>query len=179
MGKIVALLAEEGDDISNLQPPADAPHVTKKQPEPPEPASRPTPSAEPRTTPSPSHSPKHVEHSRPLFPSVLRLLQTYDVPNLEKIKGTGVRGMLTKGDILAHLGMASSPTGTYKETKTIEQVSPPKEKEVKVNIIYDFSTPYVNFIFSSLLMDLPSEDLSSLISLGLQFVHGLLQVLLH
>jgi len=131
VGKIVALLAEEGDDISNLQPPADAPQDTKKQSEQREPASHLPPSAEPQTTPSSSHSSKHVEHSRPLFPSVLRLLQTYDVPNLEKIKGTGVRGMLTKGDILAHLGMASSPTGTYKETKTIEQVSPPKEKEVK------------------------------------------------
>ncbi|KXN82636.1 hypothetical protein AN958_02487 [Leucoagaricus sp. SymC.cos] len=34
--------------------------------------------------------------------------------DLDAIRGTGVRGMLTKGDILTHLGRASGPNGTYK-----------------------------------------------------------------
>jgi len=29
--------------------------------------------------------------------------------------GTGVRGMLTKGDVLAYLGKASGPNGTFKD----------------------------------------------------------------
>jgi hypothetical protein len=56
----------------------------------------------------------NAEHSRPLFPSVHRLLLEHTVTNLEKIKGTGVRGMLTKGDILTFLGKASNPLGTFK-----------------------------------------------------------------
>lgn len=46
----------------------------------------------------------------------MRLLAEHHVSakDAKKIKGTGVRGMLTKGDVLAHLGLASSPTGTFK-----------------------------------------------------------------
>jgi len=133
VGKIIALLAEEGDDISNLQPPAEEAK--------PEPAQRSTPpepeisKSEPAPTPStsaPSHSHKHFEHSRPLFPSVLRLLQEHNVDSLDKIKGTGVRGMLTKGDILAHLGLASGPTGTFKEKHGLdEHGSKPGQKSEK------------------------------------------------
>jgi pyruvate/2-oxoglutarate dehydrogenase complex dihydrolipoamide acyltransferase (E2) component len=54
---------------------------------------------------------------------VARLLQEYGIQDLEKIKGTGMRGMLTKGDVLAFLGKASSPTGTFKQT----QLSPGSE----------------------------------------------------
>jgi hypothetical protein len=61
----------------------------------------------------------------------MRLLQEHSVADPEKIKGTGVRGMLTKGDVLAHLGLASSPTGTYKEAKKVEQAPAPKKEEVK------------------------------------------------
>lgn len=121
VGKIIALLAEEGDDISNLQPPVEE---TKSEPtyqSAPEPE---TPKPEPVPTPStsvPSQSHNHFEHSRPLFPSVLRLLQEHNVDSLDKVKGTGVRGMLTKGDILAHLGLASGPTGTFKEKHGLDE----------------------------------------------------------
>lgn len=74
----------------------------------------------PQSTLTPTPAPKvthHVSHSRPLFPSVARLLQEYGVQDPEKIKGTGIRGMLTKGDVLAFLGKASSPTGTFKLTQ--------------------------------------------------------------
>jgi pyruvate/2-oxoglutarate dehydrogenase complex dihydrolipoamide acyltransferase (E2) component len=57
---------------------------------------------------------RHAEHARPLFPSVHRLLLEHTVTNLEDIKGTGVRGMLTKGDVLTFLGKASNPLGTFK-----------------------------------------------------------------
>jgi pyruvate/2-oxoglutarate dehydrogenase complex dihydrolipoamide acyltransferase (E2) component len=80
-------------------------------------------------TPKPTH---HVSHSRPLFPSVARLLQEYGVQDSEKIKGTGVRGMLTKGDVLAFLGKASSPTGTFKQAELKPGSGAPKAAEVKV-----------------------------------------------
>jgi len=134
VGRVIALLAEEGDDISNLQPPAEeAKPEPTQQPAPSEPA---TPKSEPSQTPStstPLHLHKNLEHSRPLFPSVLRLLQEHNVDSVDKIKGTGVRGMLTKGDILVHLGLASGPTGTFKETHGLdEHKAKPAQKSEKV-----------------------------------------------
>jgi len=130
VGKVIALLAEEGDDLSNLKAPAEESKPAAKEPEPSQPAP-PAPKPASESQPAKPHSTKHVQHSRPLFPSVMRLLQEHNVPDPEKIKGTGVRGMLTKGDVLAHLGLASSPTGTYKEAKKSEQVPIPKKEEVK------------------------------------------------
>lgn len=80
---------------------------------------------------------KHIEHLRPLFPSVSRLLQEHDIPDLEKIKGTGVRGMLTKGDVLAYLGKASSPTGTFKEAEKTAEAPKKVEAEVRAPRLYD------------------------------------------
>ncbi|KAF8232291.1 single hybrid motif-containing protein [Tricholoma matsutake] len=119
VGKVIALLAEEGDDISNLQPPKEEKPVSKQatlssSPLLPE---RPTPVPEMSFLP-PSlelHSSTPLSHSRPLFPSVHRLLLEFGIKDPESIKGTGVRGMLTKGDVLAYLGKASGPLGTYKE----------------------------------------------------------------
>ncbi|KAI0059047.1 single hybrid motif-containing protein [Artomyces pyxidatus] len=130
VGQVIALLAEEGDDISNLEAPKEQPKPNAEpakadapSPPPPPPSSAPSP-------PAASHSSKHIEHSRPLFPSVARLLVEHNVEDPEKIKGTGIRGMLTKGDVLAFLGKASSPTGTYKEEKKSEA---PKKAEAKAD----------------------------------------------
>lgn len=73
-----------------------------------------------------------VSHSRPLFPSVARLLHEHSVQDPEKIKGTGVRGMLTKGDVLAFLGKASSPTGTFKPAQPRPESGASKVVEAKV-----------------------------------------------
>ena len=134
VGKVIALLAEEGDDISNLQPPVEE---TKPEPTPQSaPSESTTTKSEPAPTPSmstPSPSHKHIEHSRPLFPSVSRLLQEHNIDSVDKIKGTGVRGMLTKGDILAHLGLASGPTGTFKEKHGLdEHKAKPAQKSEKI-----------------------------------------------
>ncbi|KAI6043007.1 single hybrid motif-containing protein [Pisolithus marmoratus] len=132
VGKIIALLAEEGDDISNLEAPqegvkpspaGDTP--TTSPPEPPRVASQKPDSVQEKNE---AH---HPTHSKPLLPSVLRLLVENNIKNPEAIKGTGVRGQLTKGDVLVHLGKASSPTGTYKETKK-EAVVPQKDEPPKL-----------------------------------------------
>ncbi|KAG2158053.1 pyruvate dehydrogenase X component [Suillus bovinus] len=125
VGKIIALLAEEGDDISNLE----APKEESKPAPSPQPETQATPPPPPAPAPQPtaskvSHHPKHSKH---LLPSVIRLLIEGNVVDAEAIPGTGVRGMLTKGDVLAYLGRASSPMGTFKEAK--KEVSEPKRVE--------------------------------------------------
>ncbi|KAJ7581512.1 pyruvate dehydrogenase X component [Mycena floridula] len=114
VGKVIALLAEEGDDISNLEAPKEkeAPKVA----EPPQPTPESPKASDSEPTPKPAHSGSLPSHSRPFFPSVHRLLLEHGVSDAESIKGSGVRGMLTKGDVLAFLGMASSPFGTFKES---------------------------------------------------------------
>jgi pyruvate/2-oxoglutarate dehydrogenase complex dihydrolipoamide acyltransferase (E2) component len=121
------MLAEEGDDISNIEvpkdeeakPPKSSSNESEKSSASSSSASS-TKSSENTTssTPEAGSPSKHAPHtSKPLMPSVARLLVEYDVSaqDAESIKGTGLRGMLTKGDVLAHLGKAQSPTGAYKE----------------------------------------------------------------
>ena len=134
VGKVIALLAEEGDDISNLQPPVEEvkPEPTQ-QSTPSEPTTQKSEPAPTPSTPTPPPLHKHIEHSRPLFPSVVRLLQEHNIDSIDKIKGTGIRGMLTKGDVLAHLGLASGPTGTFKEKHGLdEHTAKPAQKSEKV-----------------------------------------------
>jgi hypothetical protein len=45
--------------------------------------------------------------------------------------------MLTKGDVLAFLGKASGPMGTYKETPPPMAQAQPKKEEYKVRFISD------------------------------------------
>ncbi|KAG8697770.1 hypothetical protein FRC09_007649 [Ceratobasidium sp. 395] len=124
VGTLIAMLAEEGDDISNLQPPPES--ETKpaaKKEESTSSASSSSSSGSTSSAPSPpqpqqSGSTHHDFPKGPIFPSVMRLLAENNVSakDAKKIKGTGIRGMLTKGDVLAHLGLASTPTGTFKIT---------------------------------------------------------------
>jgi pyruvate/2-oxoglutarate dehydrogenase complex dihydrolipoamide acyltransferase (E2) component len=112
VGKLIALLAEEGDDLSNIEIPAEttsaAPSASQS-----EPAQPPSPSPSARKGPT-----EYVHPDGPIFPSVLRLLNELQVSDFKRIKGTGVRGMITKGDVLAFLGKASTPTGTFKHVST-------------------------------------------------------------
>ncbi|KAG5723960.1 hypothetical protein E4T56_gene9743 [Termitomyces sp. T112] len=117
VGKVIALLAEQGDNISNLEAPKQEKLVHEPQgstplPPSPEPVKT-TPSAPSSSATLHAHSSHSISHSRPIFPSVHRLLAEFGITNPEDIKGTGVRGMLTKGDVLTYLGKASGPTGTF------------------------------------------------------------------
>lgn len=139
MGKLIALLVEEGDDISSLEVPTEeaAPSELSKQTEPDKKADA-SPSA------SAPAGPKHTSHIHvegPVFPSVARLINEAGIKDYKKIKGTGVRGMLTKGDVLAYMGKASSPTGTYKKAAAAPTpgtqagtagAAGPARKEIKV-----------------------------------------------
>ena len=128
------MLAQEGDDISNLEAPKESitePPKVKEETSTNQAggSQQPTSSPPSSSTPKPSHNVHDIQHSRPLFPSVLRLLIENGITDADKIKGTGVRGMLTKGDVLAYLGKASSPTGTFKEE--VKPLTEAPKKEVK------------------------------------------------
>ncbi|KDQ33962.1 hypothetical protein PLEOSDRAFT_1080979 [Pleurotus ostreatus PC15] len=128
VGKVIALLAEEGDDISNLEAPKDEAALSP-------PSSAPE-SASPSLSSAPSsshHDGGHVSISGPLFPSVQRLLWEHaaSIPDASQITGTGVRGMLTKGDVLAFLGLASHPLGSAKNALVKKQEGAVAQKAVK------------------------------------------------
>ncbi|KAK1219836.1 pyridoxine biosynthesis protein [Marasmius sp. AFHP31] len=144
VGKVIALLAEEGDDISNLEVPkeedsAPAPEASSSSAPKSESKSESQPPSESSSSSSSASAPTynvHPTHSRPLFPSVQRLLTENGIADGSKITGTGIRGMLTKGDVLAFLGKASGPLGTFKPPPSpIEQaaqsagVAPKKEEK--------------------------------------------------
>jgi len=124
VGKTIAVLAEEGDDISNVQVPEEAEPESKtagaskdaSQPDKPltdtKTPSNMTSDSSPKKKEAQGHSIK-LDLSKPMFPSVILLLEENGL-SPDKVKGTGRRGMLTKGDVLAYLGKASSPTGTWK-----------------------------------------------------------------
>lgn len=144
VGKTIALLVEEGDDISNLEIPEDEakPAEPTKSTEP----EKRSESAPPAASPTPpKHRTSHIHIDGPVFPSVIRLLNEAGIEDYKKIKGTGVRGMLTKGDVLAFIGRASSPTGTYKKSPAPQAASAaptPAKKEIRVssfdlNLLYD------------------------------------------
>ncbi|KAJ3981104.1 pyruvate dehydrogenase X component [Lentinula detonsa] len=127
IGRVIALLAEEGDDISNLEPPkeeSEAPRLEPSSSSSTLPSSSSTPQSHETVPPQQLHT-EPTSHSGPIFPSVYRLLAENNIQDASQIHGTGVRGMVTKGDVLAFLGKASGPLGTFKPSPT------PIQKAVK------------------------------------------------
>ena len=137
VGKLIALFVEEGDDISSIEIPKDE---ESSQPKPVEASSSQSTFTPPSTASEPSGASSsapasqlyhgEVKSSRPLFPSVLRILQENGITDAEKIKGTGVRGMVTKGDVLTFLGKASGPLGTWKQALEKEEAKMKSEKSL-------------------------------------------------
>ena len=112
---LIAWLAEEGDDLSQVpetkgasQPPRDAPKGAAED----APKQAPTPASSERKNEVP-HGTDTVHVTKPTFPSVLRLAHERGISEPEKvIQGTGRHGMITKGDVLAYLGDIKSAYGT-------------------------------------------------------------------
>ncbi|KIP02644.1 hypothetical protein PHLGIDRAFT_111879 [Phlebiopsis gigantea 11061_1 CR5-6] len=139
VGKLIALLAEEGDDIVNLEVPKDEEPSQSPPTESsssasqsqststPSPASHDSPAAS-SSVPESLHHHGEIKSSRTLFPSVLRILQDNGITDADQIKGTGIRGMVTKGDVLTFLGEASGPLGTWKEALEKDEEKMKSEK---------------------------------------------------
>ena len=111
VGQIIAVLAEEGDDISSVEVPAEDSQ-----------RSLPTPSTrgaeedtkfKEQTNKQPdeqdSGQSKRVLHFTTSYPpAVLRLLREYGIKDPQSIPATGPRGRLLKGDVLAYVGSIKS-----------------------------------------------------------------------
>jgi len=112
---VIAYVAEEGDDLSDLPDPSEARSNNEKSKEE-------APKEAPKksdATAAPSESKGPVHFTKPVFPSVQRLSHQYGISEPEKdIKGTGPHGMLTKGDVLAYLGKIKGAYGTAKPSHT-------------------------------------------------------------
>ncbi|GAA5912480.1 Pdx1p [Sporobolomyces salmoneus] len=151
VGQTIALLAEEGDDISNLEfpPPSSSSSESSASPSESKPSvtesDAPTPSPKtPTTHASAIHA--HPTHSKPLLPSVLRQLALAGITDTSEIKATGHKGMLTKGDVLAFLGKIGNPHGSIKKENlhqkhpALEYAASPKDTKPQVQIQLDGPT---------------------------------------
>lgn len=128
VGERIAVMAEEGDDLSSLEVPAEdqsavkgqeakkeesAPQAEKaassaepeksSQSQPSESTSSSKPAAKPDAT---GQGGKAQMQTYPLYPSVQQLLHENGLPSSEadKIPASGPKGRLLKGDVLAYLG---------------------------------------------------------------------------
>ncbi|BGP28243.1 pyridoxine biosynthesis protein [Rhodotorula toruloides] len=150
VGKLIAILAEEGDDLANIEVPseeaaaASSPADSKSEAGPTSPTASDAPARSPATpSPTPSAIHAHPHHSKPLLPSVLRLLALNGIQDASEIKGTGHNGVLTKGDVLAFMGKISSPRGSMPKEKphgghpANEYTATPKDVEKPVEVQLD------------------------------------------
>lgn len=124
VGQVIAVLAEEGDDLSSITIPEAAPPAPPAAPAPPQQPEqakevKEQKAAEQKAREQPRderkhHEHKEIKHSKPLFPSVSRLLQesSLSTDEISKLKGTGRHGMLTKGDVLLALGKVKNRYGS-------------------------------------------------------------------
>ena len=111
VGTRIAVVAEEGDDISSLEiPPDESPTPAKaaEAPETPAPAAPEPKSAPPTSVPPEDSKPgrRPSKQTYPLLPSVAHLLKEngLDETAISAITPTGPNGRLLKGDVLAFLG---------------------------------------------------------------------------
>ncbi|KAK9371170.1 hypothetical protein V1509DRAFT_613813 [Lipomyces kononenkoae] len=121
VGTTIAVIAEPGDDLASLEIPepvtkSAAPvagaEPVKQAPPPPSPAPKAAPSVEPASAPKKvaTASGSKADPSQVFFPSVLGLLHANHISEAEAIQNisaSGPKGRITKGDVLAYLGVVS------------------------------------------------------------------------
>ncbi|KAK0646159.1 hypothetical protein B0T16DRAFT_330288 [Cercophora newfieldiana] len=127
VGTRIAVIAEEGDDISALEIPADETPQPKSAAEPAKPEQPSTPVAESQPSAPTSDTPKAApkSHGRgpkrvfPPLPSVLHLLKENGLNEsaISDITPTGPNGRILKGDVLAFLGKINAKTPSEVSTR--------------------------------------------------------------
>ncbi|ORY99733.1 hypothetical protein BCR42DRAFT_430072 [Absidia repens] len=107
VNSLIALLAEEGDDISNVQVPEDQQDGGNTT----TPASAKEQQVENKVTPPTPVAPL-AHHDldtsmlkKPLSPAVFSLVMRHHIKDLGAIEASGPGGRILKGDVLAHLGL--------------------------------------------------------------------------
>ncbi|KAI8365262.1 uncharacterized protein BYT42DRAFT_158332 [Radiomyces spectabilis] len=159
VNSMIALLAEEGDDISNVEIPKDdgaAPAAAEQSQEsaaPAEPEVQPSKAAAAPTTPMDHHDLDTSKLKKPLSPAVLSLVLKHHIKDLDKIKASGPGGRILKGDVLAHLGMiAPKPMPKFNNS-----AAPPRDqivfaKPAEAKIVKD-EAPLPTFISKRVALD--------------------------
>ncbi|KAK4519969.1 uncharacterized protein ATC70_010213 [Mucor velutinosus] len=128
VNSLIALIAEEGDDISNVEIPAEEESsstpaaAAAAEEEKPTSTSAPTPTASPIS----HHDIDTSKLKKPLSPAVLSLVLKYGIKDVDSIKASGNGGRILKGDVLAHLGLIK-PKPAPKATLSI---APPRDQIV-------------------------------------------------
>lgn len=116
VGTRIAVLAEEGDDISSLEIPPDSspkPKQESKEASKSESQSASQPPAESTTpAPQPKSKGKAPKQTYPLLPSVIHLVKENGLEEsaIGEMTPTGPNGRLLKGDVLAYLGKIKAST---------------------------------------------------------------------
>lgn len=117
VGTRIAVIAEEGDDISSLEVPVDeSPKQSAAPTEAPneESKSEPVPQKERTASVTPAahggKGGKAQKQTYPLYPSIIQLLHEngIDASKADEIPATGPKGRLLKGDVLVYLGKAQA-----------------------------------------------------------------------
>ncbi|KAG0340613.1 hypothetical protein BG000_011572 [Podila horticola] len=121
VNEAIALLAEEGDDLSKIEIPK------KAEAKAPAPAKE-----EKKETPAPkkeAHAPQTADtpSSKLVSPAVAHLLLQHHITDVTKIPSTGPKGRVLKGDVLAFLGLIKArpaPEPTIPQLKTLPPAQP-------------------------------------------------------
>ncbi|KAI8351800.1 hypothetical protein EDC96DRAFT_518497 [Choanephora cucurbitarum] len=130
VNSLIALIAEEGDDISNVEIPAEetsnsAP-VQESKEDAPTAAATPATARTPAVAPISHHDIDTSKLKKSLSPAVLSLILKYGIKDVGSIKPSGHGGRILKGDVLAHLGLIA-PKPAPKPTLT---AAPPRDQIV-------------------------------------------------
>jgi hypothetical protein len=114
VGSRIGVLVEAGDDISSLEIPAEdsvSAQTPKEQESPKEQQPAKTTEVKEESAESATETAPSGKNNRPypLLPSVAHLIHEHGIAasEVEKIKPTGPKGQILKGDVLAHLGQIS------------------------------------------------------------------------
>ncbi|KAG0202526.1 hypothetical protein BGX33_009669 [Mortierella sp. NVP41] len=125
VNEAIALLAEEGDDLSKVEIPKATPKAAAPAKE------------EKKKTPAPKQETQHVQQtastpsSKLISPAVAHLLLQNHISDVTKIPSTGPKGRVLKGDVLAFLGKIKArpaPEPTIPQPKTLPPPSPAASK---------------------------------------------------
>ncbi|KAG0256672.1 hypothetical protein BG011_004365 [Mortierella polycephala] len=122
VNEIIALLAEEGDDLSKVEVPKASPKKADAAPAKEAEASKSQETAQHAQKTASTPSSKFVS------PAVARLLHQNHIEDVTKIPSTGPKGLVLKGDVLAFLGKIKArpaPEPTIPQPKTLPPASKP------------------------------------------------------
>ncbi|KAK9767285.1 hypothetical protein K7432_003016 [Basidiobolus ranarum] len=94
VNSLIALLAEEGDDISSIDIPSDSPAPKAEKP-----------TAAPTEAPATSQASSTGDRDNYLSPAVAHIVRNNKISDINKVPATGPKGHILKGDVLGFLGL--------------------------------------------------------------------------